>query len=220
MIQRVGEAEVVSGTGPLVTWRVPLNEVPSPAWRHNFLERARTVWLCFDTSIWIEDAALIFELEETCLRIGLARIDAWIGDTNADCGDAAPEAGSPSAPDTTILVVDDEAEVRALTCAVLKQAGFTVLDTGDPRKALRMAQTKSIRLLLTDVTMPVLNGCELAERLESFSPETEVLFMSGDAGPALPPGTPFIAKPFTVEGLVRRVRDALSPPVRRPGGDG
>ncbi|HJR03306.1 MAG TPA: response regulator, partial [Methylomirabilota bacterium] len=77
-----------------------------------------------------------------------------------------PES-SEEARGQTILVVDDEAEVRALVREVLTLHGYTVIDTGDPFEARRIAEAQPIHLLLTDVVMPIMNGLELAKRVEA-----------------------------------------------------
>jgi two-component system cell cycle sensor histidine kinase/response regulator CckA len=112
----------------------------------------------------------------------------------------------------TILIVDDEDGVRSLAKDVLEMKGYTVLDTGDPRHALRIARehSKPIDLVLTDVVMPLMNGPQLAERLREIRPGTKILFMSSfEVSGILTPNTPFIAKPFDVEELARRVRQVL-----------
>ncbi len=121
----------------------------------------------------------------------------------------------------TILVVDDEDSVRAVAKDVLEINGYTVLETGDPRHALRIAReySKSIDLVLTDVVMPLMNGAELAERLLEIRPGTKILFMSSfDVSGILAPNAPFIAKPFEVDELARRVRQVLDrrSPFTRP----
>ncbi|HET8576544.1 MAG TPA: response regulator [Methylomirabilota bacterium] len=121
----------------------------------------------------------------------------------------------------TILVVDDDPGVLALAQDVLEINGYTVLSTGDPRHALRIAKEHPgrIALLLTDVVMPLMNGPELAERFVVIRPDTKVLFMSGfDVSGILTPGAPFIGKPFDVSALPRRVRDLLDrrSPFARP----
>ena len=128
----------------------------------------------------------------------------------------------------TILIVDDEPEVRAVARDMLKAKGYTTLDTGDPMLALRIARTESqpIHLLLTDVVMPLMNGRELADQLRPIRPGIKVLYMSAysteaveDYGIRLTPGEPFVLKPFTMEGLVAAVRTVLdyrSPFGKRP----
>jgi DNA-binding NtrC family response regulator len=120
----------------------------------------------------------------------------------------------------TILVVDDEAEVRALVREILTQHGYTVIDTGDPFEARRIAEAQPINLLLTDVVMPIMNGLELAQRVEASSPTTKVLLMSGYATAAVKgSGRPLVAKPFRSSDLVNAVRQMLDSrsAFRRPG---
>jgi CheY-like chemotaxis protein len=118
----------------------------------------------------------------------------------------------------TILIVDDEPEVRALARDMLKAEGYTTLDTGDPTLALRIARTEPqpIHLLLTDVVMPVMNGRELVEQMRTIRPEMKILYMSAystetveDYGIQITPGEPFVMKPFTMERLVSAVRAVL-----------
>lgn len=128
----------------------------------------------------------------------------------------------------TILIVDDEPEVRAVARDMLQAKGYTTLDTGDPTLALRMARTESqpIHLLLTDVVMPLMNGRELVEQIHKIRPTMKVLYMSAystetieDYGIQLAPGEPFVVKPFTMERLasaVRTVLDYRSPFGKRP----
>jgi len=128
----------------------------------------------------------------------------------------------------TILIVDDEAEVRAVARDMLKANGYTTLDTGDPTLALRIARTESqpIHLLLTDVVMPLMNGRELAEQMRTIRPTMKILYMSAystetveDYGIRLAPGEPFVMKPFTMESLnstLRTMLDYRSPFGKRP----
>jgi two-component system cell cycle sensor histidine kinase/response regulator CckA len=121
----------------------------------------------------------------------------------------------------TILIVDDEDGVRAMAQDVLTIRGYTILSTGDPRHALRIAREHPgpIDLLLTDVVMPLMNGAELAERFVAIRPDTKVLYMSGFSVTGIVPrGAPFVAKPFDVEELARRVRQLLDrrSPFSRP----
>jgi DNA-binding response OmpR family regulator len=118
----------------------------------------------------------------------------------------------------TILIVEDEEEVRALTRDVLEMAGFTVLESLDAVDAIRIAETHpgSIDLLITDVIMPNMSGPELARRLRGTRPALRVLCMSGypesaerGAGGAAE-WTAWLQKPFTPDGLVAKVRECLT----------
>lgn len=125
----------------------------------------------------------------------------------------------------TILLVDDEPDVRQLARDILEPKRYRILEAGDSDEALRIAQshTEPIHLLLTDVVMPGLGGRELAARLQLQRPEMKVLYMSGFAlvrakhellepQADLEPGSPILAKPFSAEGLNQKVRDVLGAP--------
>ena len=120
----------------------------------------------------------------------------------------------------TILVVDDDEDLRSVAEAALQSLGYTVLETGDPLKAIQLARAQSVDLLLTDVVMPLMKGTDLADRIERVSPRTKVLLMSGYiTSDIAPTGRLFLAKPFEMEALHTRVREALDRPsafARRP----
>jgi signal transduction histidine kinase len=129
-------------------------------------------------------------------------------------------AGIPSelrGGDETILVVEDEDVVRMLACRGLRELGYTVLESRHGREALDLVETgrPSIDLVISDVVMPELSGRELGARLAVLQPALPVLYMSGYTGEdvvqrgLLEPGVPFQQKPFTPEGLARKVRDML-----------
>ena len=117
----------------------------------------------------------------------------------------------------TVLVVDDEPDVRKVVCRTLDSAGYTVLEASSPHLALELCETPSIHIdvLLSDVLMPDICGCELALRTKEMRPGIKVLLMSGY------PGTKnvqeaiakcravFIPKPFHPGELVAKVRQAL-----------
>ena len=117
----------------------------------------------------------------------------------------------------TVLVVEDQDDVRRLAVDALRSYGFRVLETASGGDALVLVQHHSgpIHLMLTDVVMPRMTGKELAERLKNHRPLMQVLFMSGYAEDViahhgvLDQGVDFIPKPFTPEGLARKVREML-----------
>ena len=117
----------------------------------------------------------------------------------------------------TILVVEDEEEIRALAEEILRRKGYVVLKASGGEEALRLcgARKEPIHLLLTDVVMPGMSGRELAERMTRIFPGHKVLFMSGYTeegvfreGMAIP-GADFLQKPFTLDALAHRVRMML-----------
>jgi two-component system, cell cycle sensor histidine kinase and response regulator CckA len=117
----------------------------------------------------------------------------------------------------TILVVEDEKPVLKLTVRALKRQGYQVLEAPDGGKAIILSEEfkEPIHLILTDVVMPGMSGRKLADRLTDIHPEIKVLYMSGYTDNAilhhgiLEPGINFVQKPFTVEGLARKVREVL-----------
>ncbi|MGA8870264.1 MAG: PAS domain S-box protein [Candidatus Acidiferrales bacterium] len=117
----------------------------------------------------------------------------------------------------TILLAEDEDTLRALTRHLLELYGYRVLEACDGNQALRLSEQTAdqIHVLLTDVVMPGINGRILADQLKQKRPDVKVVFMSGYTGQRvgekdiLEPGSLFLQKPFTREGLARKIREAL-----------
>ncbi len=136
------------------------------------------------------------------------------------------EPAAEEAPDTvtplvrgseTLLLVEDEEEVRRLAADVLRKCGYTVLETGDPLEALLIAErhARDIRLLITDMVMPAMGGTALAVEVMKTCPRLSLLYVSGYAdqmvsayGMVDPPGA-FLQKPFHPADLARVVRETL-----------
>ena len=117
----------------------------------------------------------------------------------------------------TILVVEDDPDVRSLTCSLLRSFGYEVFEAGESRGALQVIRgTPRIALLLVDVVLPGgMNGPKLVEEVRRLRPEIEVLYMSGYTENAvlhhgrLDPGVNLLQKPFTKRELASRVRILL-----------
>jgi two-component system, cell cycle sensor histidine kinase and response regulator CckA len=117
----------------------------------------------------------------------------------------------------TVLVVEDEGAVRVLVGAVLRRAGYTVLEAGRGTEALRLAgeHPGPVHLLITDVVMPEMGGRELVERLAGLRPGLRVLYLSGYTEDAvvrhgvLQAEVAFLQKPFTMAALTTKVRQVL-----------
>ncbi|GIV05625.1 MAG: hypothetical protein KatS3mg016_1200 [Fimbriimonadales bacterium] len=115
----------------------------------------------------------------------------------------------------TLLVVEDNDDVRQIIAALLRTLGYTVLEAGHPQDALRLAAMNTPDLLITDVILPEMRGAELARALSVMHPEMKVLFISGytentiiEQG-ELKPGVEFLAKPFTMAQLSAKVKQIL-----------
>jgi len=130
---------------------------------------------------------------------------------------AGSQKGGPARGTETVLVVEDEPAVLSLSRRALEAQGYVVLAASDAAAALRVVERHGgmIHLLLTDVVMPGLSGRELADQLAGQRPGIRVLYMSGYPGDAvvqhgtLPSGSAFLQKPFSPDGLARKVRDVL-----------
>jgi DNA-binding response OmpR family regulator len=121
----------------------------------------------------------------------------------------------------TILLVEDETNVRKLTRHYLETQGYIVLEAAEPASAIQISNSFSgvIHLLLTDVIMPGMNGHELAQRILSVRPAVKVLYMSGYTEGAignngtLDAGLILLQKPFTLPSLKAKVREVLDTPL-------
>jgi len=132
--------------------------------------------------------------------------------------DAAPTAPhGPMWQGASVLVVDDEPPLRQLLRRVLEAEGFHVEEAPDGESALRLVQARAepFDLVLTDLSMPQIDGRQLSETLRRYRPSVAVLCMSAD-----PDAVPYIEaldipvrvllKPFTADDLYHAVRDAIT----------
>ena len=147
----------------------------------------------------------------TTFKVYLPRVDAEL--------DVMTPAIAPTTlrGKETILVVEDEAQVRTVVVGTLRRQGYTVIAAENAGAALLICERHvgKIDLLLTDVVMPQMSGPELAKRLATTRPETKLLCMSGYTDDSivrhgvLQSGVAFIQKPITPALLVRKVREVM-----------
>ncbi len=117
----------------------------------------------------------------------------------------------------TVLLVEDEAGVRTLIRMILEKDGLTVIEASNGREALLLSQqhTGPIELMATDIIMPDMSGPQIAKQLTALRPDMKVLFLSGYADDVivrhgfLDEGVPFLEKPFTKDGLLKKVHEVL-----------
>jgi two-component system, cell cycle sensor histidine kinase and response regulator CckA len=124
----------------------------------------------------------------------------------------------------TVLIVDDEETPRAVTCRMVRALGYQAQSARNGREALRYIQQHpgEVRLLLTDVVMPYMDGGELAERARDLHPRLPIVLMSHpleNIGELLAgyPELPFLAKPFTTERLCHVLAPLLGAPPKARG---
>jgi signal transduction histidine kinase/CheY-like chemotaxis protein len=133
----------------------------------------------------------------------------------------SPAQHSPSTVlqgNETILLVEDDPTIRKVTQHMLERLGYTVISAARPEEAIGTAESHQgqIHLLLTDVVMPEMTGRELAERLQARDSGLKCLYMSGYTANViahhgvLDAGVHFIPKPFSVQDLADKIREALS----------
>jgi len=149
----------------------------------------------------------------TSFKIYLPRVEQA-----APTGKSWPGLGPAPRGTETLLLVEDEDAVRALTSFTLRQCGYTVLEASHGEDAIRIATNHqaTIHLLVTDVVMPGMGGRVLAERLLGLHPEMKVLYLSGYTDDAvvrhgiLHEEVDFLQKPFSPNALAHKVRAVLA----------
>ncbi len=163
---------------------------------------------------WIEVSSELGRGSE--FRVYLPRIDAR---SALDQAHLTMTPG-PRGGDETVLLVEDNAEVRRYTAGVLASSGYHVLEAADGAAALTLVREYKgdIHVLVTDVIMPGMSGKDLADRIRDLRPKLQVLFISGYTADVLArrgvlqEDVAYLPKPFSADSLVARVRELLSKP--------
>jgi len=213
MPTRIGAPERIGGSDRLPTWRLQLSEDPSPEWRRRFLEAIHADGLFIDRRIAVEGATIVFEVERPSFALTCEHIDQWIAKAR---GEPTPPPPARALP--TILIVDDDPEIGPLAEDILESEGYAVAQTTDPLEAIRLTRQRpeGFDLLLVDFVMPLMDGRELARRIQGFHPGIKVILMSGyEVSGIKETGWPFVKKPFAVETLRRAVAASLGRVERR-----
>lgn len=138
------------------------------------------------------------------------------GEAAAAAAEAEPARAAGGRYSELILVVEDDDRVRAMSSETLRELGYSVIEAGGARDAIRIIES-GVRpdLLFTDVVMPEMSGRELAKVLQQSRPEMKILFTTGYTRNAivhngvLDPGTHLLSKPFNIEDLAAKVRSLL-----------
>jgi CheY-like chemotaxis protein len=149
----------------------------------------------------------------TSFKVYFPRVDEEVALTDTP----KPEAADTKDGKETVLLVEDEEDVRTFTRHLLHSFGYRVLDASDGVEAMRVSEQhrEPIPLLISDVIMPRMGGRQLAENLKSVRPDLKVLFISGYTDDAivrhgvLQSDVAFLQKPFTPTALASKVREVL-----------
>ena len=160
---------------------------------------------------------------------GIARIDSKVGvgttvkmyfrladqkATAADADELLPETAEFDPRDASVLVIDDDPDVRGFIVTSLEEQGYRVREASDGRKGLKAIAQDKPDLVIVDFIMPGLSGAEVANRILAEQPDQAILFVSGysetDAVRRVAPNAPLLTKPFRAEALDKAVRKALA----------
>jgi PAS domain S-box-containing protein len=140
----------------------------------------------------------------------------------SDTADAYREAAKPAPNQSrfgeTILILEDEIEILAITRIMLEKSGYNVLTAGSATEAMALVEAygNEIRLLITDIVMPDMNGRDFADQLLRLYPEIKILYMSGYTAHVIAhhhvieKGLHFIEKPFSLPSLAAKVHEVLT----------
>ncbi len=156
----------------------------------------------------------------TTIAIHLPR-DTEISSQTEDAAVSTVEADLPhSAGNEVLLVVEDEEQVRLMSCEALRELGYTVLSAANGAEALRLAAHQpQLDMLFTDIVMPGMTGSQLAQKMRQARPGLRVLYVTGYAADSTALDDPagasvaFLTKPFTHSQLAQKVRQVLDSPL-------
>ena len=151
--------------------------------------------------------------EGTAVKLLFRKAQAEVAADTAIAGEQAqPEAERPTA---SVLVIDDDPDVRGFIVAALEEQGYRVRETSDGEQGLAEVERERPDLVIVDFIMPGMSGAEVATRIRANLPDQQILFVSGysetEAVKRTAPDAPLLAKPFRADALHKAVRGAISP---------
>jgi PAS domain S-box-containing protein len=159
------------------------------------------------------DARIESELGKgTSVKLLFRKAEGAVTQDGETIDDVVPEAaGAPQ----SILVIDDDPDVRGFMVEALEEQGYIVSEASDGREGVRLATSQPVDLVIIDFIMPGLSGAEVATQVLAERPNQAILFVSGysetEAVKRTAPEAPLLAKPFRADALQKAVRSALAP---------
>ena len=149
----------------------------------------------------------------TAVKLLFRKADEDVRDVGPAADDHSHASHAPSP--LSILVIDDDPDVRGFIVEALEEQGYMVREAADGREGIAEAERETPDLIVLDFIMPGLSGAEVARRLRDSNPDLPILFVSGysetDAVKSTAPDAPLLAKPFRAEALQKAVRAAMNP---------
>jgi CheY-like chemotaxis protein len=150
--------------------------------------------------------------EGTSVKLLFRKADGEVARVSA----AAAEQGQPEPELQTasVLVIDDDPDVRGFIAAALEEQGYRVREASDGREGLAEIERDKPDLVIVDFIMPGLSGADVARKIRAKSPNQPILFVSGysetDAVKRTAPDAPLLTKPFRADALAKAVRGAMT----------
>jgi CheY-like chemotaxis protein len=148
----------------------------------------------------------------TTVRMLFRKADVAVAETVAGAEEPMSRAAAPTP--RSILVIDDDPDVRGFIAATLEEQGYRVREASDGKAGLAELAREVVDLVILDFIMPGMSGAEVARTILSEKPNQSILFVSGysetDAIKSMAPDAPVLAKPFRADALDRAVRAALA----------
>jgi len=152
--------------------------------------------------------------EGTAVKLLFRKADGDIA-TEPDRADTDQAEAEPQRPAASVLVIDDDPDVRGFIADTLEEQGYRVRQAADGRQGLAEIQRETPDLVIVDFIMPGLSGAEVAKKIRAKLPGQPILFVSGysetEAVKRTAPDAPLLAKPFRAEALHKAVRAAIAP---------
>jgi CheY-like chemotaxis protein len=146
----------------------------------------------------------------TAVRLLFRKADAEVGEAAAE----EPQVSARPPRPLSVLVIDDDPDVRAFIVAALEEHGYRVRHASDGKEGIAEAEREPADLVIIDFIMPGLSGAEVADRILAENPGQPILFVSGysetEAVKRIAPDAPLLAKPFRAEALEKAVRAVLA----------
>jgi CheY-like chemotaxis protein len=150
--------------------------------------------------------------EGTTVKLLFRKADGEATEAAAEPGETEQAQAAPRR--ATVLVIDDDPDVRGFIAATLEEQGYRVRQASDGRKGLAELAREKVDLVVLDFIMPGLSGAEVASRILADQPGQPILFVSGysetEAVKRTAPDAPLLAKPFRAEALDKAVRTVLA----------